>query len=68
MTTTTEPRTHGSCTCGGAWHWDKECAVSVCKRCGKHKGLARCWCGWSESGRNGADELREMGEVIQPEE
>jgi len=30
-------------------------------------GLARCFCGWSASGRNGRTELIEDGEIIEEE-
>jgi hypothetical protein len=42
-----------------------DCGVSVCTDCGWHRGLIRCYCGWSVSGRDGRDELREWGENIQ---
>lgn len=47
---------------------DKYCGAYICNNCGNHKGLARCFCGWSLSGRDGRNELIEMGEVIEPEE
>lgn len=40
------------------------CGVYVCCACDHHKGLARCYCGWSKSGGDGRRELIEMGEVI----
>lgn len=27
--------------------WSKSCGALVCGDCGKHKGLARCFCGWN---------------------
>ena len=49
----------------GAWaYFDRGCGVFVCGACGEHKGLARCFCGWSASGGNGRYELEEMGERI----
>lgn len=44
------------------------CGVRVCSQCKDHKGLARCYCGWSASGSDGRQELVEMGEVIEPED
>lgn len=44
------------------------CGAHVCDECGDHKGLARCYCGWSQSGRNGREELAELGEVIEEED
>lgn len=40
------------------------CGVQVCGRCGDHRGLARCYCGWSAGGGDGRGELIEMGETI----
>lgn len=39
------------------------CGAYVCD-CGDHKGLARCYCGFSRSGNDGRRELIEMGETI----
>jgi len=36
--------------------------------CDNHQNLARCFCGWSESGGDGRQELIEMGETIEPED
>lgn len=53
------------------WHgvhfygFDRGCGAQVCERCGWHKGLVRCYCGWSASGGNGYTELVEMGENIE---
>ena len=44
------------------------CGAIVCGDCGDHDGLTRCYCGWSESGRDGRAELIEMGETIDEEE
>lgn len=43
----------------------RTCGVRICYDCGDHKGLARCFCGWSASGGNGYAELVEMGEQIE---
>lgn len=56
------------CHCSGEFTFDRHCGAQVCDKCGKHDGLARCYCGWSESGGDGYAELREMGEQIEPEE
>ena len=48
--------------CGGEMYRDHTCGVMVCDSCKHHKGLARCFCGWSRSGGNGREELEEMGE------
>lgn len=45
--------------------FSRDCGAEVCVLCGHHRGLARCWCGWSESGNDGRRELIEMGEVIE---
>lgn len=44
---------------------DRNCGVQICYECGEHKGLVRCFCGWSKSGRDGYAELREWGENIE---
>ena len=53
--------------CGGEMSRDNTCGVAVCDSCGNHKGLARCYCGWSASGGDGYRELQEMGEQIDPD-
>lgn len=50
--------------CGIAY-LSRTCGVFVCTTCGEHEGLARCFCGWSLSGRSGYQELIEMGEQIE---
>jgi hypothetical protein len=57
-----------TCKCGGKADFSRYCAADVCHECGNHIGLSRCYCGWSESGRNGYTELLELGEVIEPED
>lgn len=52
------------CSCGGEYHLQRSCGAMVCDRCDDHKGLARCFCGWSRSGEDGRRELIEMGETI----
>lgn len=54
--------------CGSECTFSKYCAAFVCNSCLNHVGLARCYCGWSESGGNGRQELIEMGETIEPED
>lgn len=53
------------CRCGGEFDYSPHCGVPVCVQCDAHHGLARCYCGWSASGGNGASELIEMGETIE---
>jgi len=55
------------CSCGGELRWSKFCGAKVCHDCGKHSGLARCFCGWAENGGNGRQQLEELGETIDPE-
>jgi len=51
--------------CRHQYEWNDYCGARVCKRCGEHKGLARCYCGWSKtSPGRGYEELIEMGETI----
>ncbi len=40
------------------------CGVDICWDCDDHKGLDRCFCGWSRFNHNGYQELIEMGEVV----
>jgi hypothetical protein len=54
--------------CDGEYEFNRYCGCQVCDDCGDHKGLARCYCGWSQSGGDGRRELEEMGETIEPEE
>lgn len=53
--------------CNHNYNFSKHCGAEVCSNCGDHKGLARCFCGWSKSGQDGRKELRSMGEQIDPE-
>jgi hypothetical protein len=56
-----------NCNCKSRFY-SKHCAAWICEKCNNHKGLTRCYCGWSESGQDGRKELEEMGETIEPEE
>lgn len=53
------------CKTEGAMRLSSYCGVYVCDECSYHDGLARCYCGWSLGGHDGAQELREMGENIE---
>ena len=53
-----------TCFCGGEYVFNKHCGALVCNRCDEHQGMARCYCGWSQSGEDGYMELEEEGEVI----
>ena len=45
------------------------CGAYVCVDCGDHRGLDRCYCGWSRTNPGmGNQELKEMGEVIDEED
>jgi hypothetical protein len=50
--------------CGREAYFERYCGAWVCAHCGKHVGLARCYCGWSARGGDGRAELVEMGENI----
>ena len=50
--------------CDGTAWGQSYCGAYVCATCGKHVGLARCYCGWSATGRDGRQELIDLGEVI----
>ena len=43
----------------------RSCGVKICYDCGEHKGLVRCFCGWSASGGDGYGELVGMGEQVE---
>ena len=47
------------------FYFSRTCGADVCTECGYHKGLVRCFCGWSLSGGDGYRELVEMGEQIE---
>lgn len=46
------------------FEFSRHCGAYVCLDCDEHKGLERCFCGWSRSGGDGRRELIEMGERI----
>lgn len=31
----------------GHYYWSKYCAAYVCDKCGHHKGMIGCYCGWN---------------------
>ena len=53
------------CACGGNYERNRYCGCKVCDKCGDHKGLARCYCGWAADGGDGRKQLEEMGETIE---
>lgn len=55
------------CSCGGIATFSRYCGAWVCEKCGKHLGLCKCYCGWSETGGDGYRELIEDGETIEPD-
>jgi hypothetical protein len=58
-----------ACPCGGQFAFSPLCGANVCHKCGNHRGLERCYCGWSLTNPgHGRQELIEMGETIDPEE
>lgn len=57
-----------ACPCGGQFIFSSLCGANVCNKCENHRGLERCYCGWSLTNPgNGRQELIEMGESIDPE-
>lgn len=57
------------CNCGGTYQFNRYCGAKVCDHCGDHKGLARCYCGFSKTRPGGGySELQELGETIEPED
>jgi len=61
-------RTANCPDCNSEMNFDLNCACLVCPECQNHFERARCWCGWSKSGRDGRKELRWMGETIEPDD
>lgn len=53
--------------CRGEATWSRHCGAWVCDTCDNHIGLARCYCGWSQSGGDGRRELEDLGENIEEE-
>lgn len=49
------------------YHFAGYCGAYVCDLCEDHRGLARCYCGWTLSGGDGREELEELGETIDPD-
>lgn len=54
-----------SVECRHEYEFRDFCGAKVCAGCDDHKGLARCYCGWSAGGGDGYRELLEMGEQIE---
>lgn len=51
--------------CKHEYEFDRSCGAYVCWKCDDHRGLARCYCGWSStSPGQGVRELVEMGENL----
>lgn len=52
------------------FEFTKYCGADVCTNedCNDHRGMDRCYCGWSRNGGDGYCELQEMGEIIEPED
>jgi hypothetical protein len=61
----TEDKEKLRCMCGAEYEFSRYCGARVCPECDNHKGLERCFCGWSRSGGDGRKELIEMGETIE---
>jgi len=50
------------------YEMSRSCGALVCDDCGDHKGLERCYCGWSRTNPgHGYEELIEAGETIDEE-
>lgn len=55
-------------TCRHDYRFSRYCGAHVCEHCGDHRGLARCYCGWSTTRPGeGRRELEDMGETIDPD-
>ena len=54
--------------CKHEYELNRYCGAKVCYICDDHKGLARCYCGWSAANPGqGYQELIDMGETIEPD-
>ncbi|KKL51482.1 hypothetical protein LCGC14_2295020 [marine sediment metagenome] len=54
--------------CDHKYEFSRYCGAQVCLSCDDHKGLARCYCGWSNTAPGeGRQELEAMGEQVDPE-
>jgi len=53
--------------CKHEYTFNRYCGARTCYECNDHKGLDRCYCGWSRYGLDGRRELIEMGETIDPD-
>jgi len=56
------------CACGGEYQFNRYCGCLVCVECDDHKGMCRCFCGWTPHGGDGYQELLDEGECIEPED
>jgi hypothetical protein len=46
------------------YEWQDYCGVKVCRVCGNHKGLAKCYCGWNlEPGERLEDDVEPEEEI-----
>ena len=36
--------------CDHDYQWNGYCGAYVCTKCGHHKGMSQCFCGWTEHG------------------
>jgi len=52
------------CVCGGTYSFQRGCGCLVCDSCEDHRGMCRCYCGWTPHGGDGYAELIEEGECI----
>lgn len=51
------------------YEFSRYCGARVCMECDEHRGLDRCFCGWSRTAPDcGRQELIEAGEIIDPED
>jgi hypothetical protein len=63
-----EGREPARCQCGGEYQFDRGCGCLVCVECEDHKGMCRCFCGWTPHGGDGYQELLDEGECIEPDD
>lgn len=46
------------CSCGSEYNFSKYCGAYVCKKCGDHRNLNNCFCGWNGGTLISEDEVQ----------
>ena len=51
----------------GRYFFSSYCGCYVCDRCGYHRGISQCYCGWSENGQIWIDDVEDGVFVVNRE-